>query len=139
LLGDDALETGLRLLPLSLAAITAGLLGSRMLHLLGPRTMVALGFLLTAAGVVTLLSLGEYDRPGLLLAGFVMTGFGLETTLFGAYESMLNDAPADQAGGAAAIGETAYQFGAYTAFSTLPSCAMPKISTPPICSTRATM
>lgn len=111
-LGLSALQTGLRLLPLSLAAITAGLLGSRLLQLLGPRTMVALGFLLTAAGVLTLLGLGEYDRPGLLLAGFVMTGFGLETTLFGAYESMLDDAPADQAGQAAAIGETAYQFGA---------------------------
>jgi DHA2 family multidrug resistance protein-like MFS transporter len=111
-LGLSPLQTGLRLLPLSLAAITAGLLGSRMLQLLGPRTMVALGFLLTAVGVVTLFPLGEYDRPGLLLAGFVMMGFGLETTLFGAYESMLADAPADQAGGAAAIGETAYQFGA---------------------------
>jgi DHA2 family multidrug resistance protein-like MFS transporter len=39
-------------------------------------------------------------------------GFGLETTLFGAYESMLSEAPAEQAGGAAAIGETSYQLGA---------------------------
>ncbi|MGW1605959.1 MFS transporter, partial [Streptomyces eurythermus] len=32
--------------------------------------------------------------------------------LFGAYESMLSEAPAGQAGGAAAIGETSYQLGA---------------------------
>ncbi|WP_103500620.1 MFS transporter, partial [Streptomyces sp. SM14] len=106
------LETGLRLLPLSVAAITAGLLGSRMLRLLGPRAMVALGFLLTAAGVLTLLAVGEYDRPALITCGFVMVGYGLETTLFGAYESMLSDTPPEQAGGAAAVGETAYQVGA---------------------------
>nr|WP_165989892.1 MFS transporter [Streptomyces sp. YIM 98790] len=110
--GLSPLETGLRLLPLSVAAIAAGLAGSRMLTLMGPRTMVSLGFLLTAVAVLTLLGLGEQDRPGLLAAAFVMLGFGLETTLFGAYESMLSDAPAAQAGEAAAIGETAYQFGA---------------------------
>ena len=42
----------------------------------------------------------------------MLLGFGLETTLFGAYESMLSEAPAEQAGGAAAIGETSYQLGA---------------------------
>ncbi|SFD67222.1 MFS transporter [Streptomyces aidingensis] len=110
--GLSPLQTGLRLLPLSVAAVAAGLAGSRMLTLMGPRTMVSLGFLLTAVAVLALLGLGEQDRPGLLTAAFVMLGFGLETTLFGAYESMLSDAPAAQAGEAAAIGETAYQFGA---------------------------
>jgi DHA2 family multidrug resistance protein-like MFS transporter len=47
-----------------------------------------------------------------LLFGFVMLGFGLETTLFAAYESMLSEAPPEQAGGAAAIGETSDQLGA---------------------------
>lgn len=111
-LGLSPLETGLRLLPLSLAAIAAGLAGSSMLQRLGPRVMVALGFLLTAAAVLTLLPLDETDRPVQMTAGFVLLGFGLETTLFGSYESMLSDSPARQAGGAAAIGETAYQFGA---------------------------
>ncbi|MDT0345520.1 MFS transporter [Streptomyces litchfieldiae] len=111
-LGLSPLETGLRLLPLSLAAIAAGLAGSRMLHWLGPRTMVAFGFGLTAVAVLTLTCLGEQDKPLVMTLGFVLLGFGLETTLFGSYESMLSDVPAGQAGGAAAIGETAYQFGA---------------------------
>ncbi|WP_078592085.1 MFS transporter [Streptomyces megasporus] len=111
-LGLSPLRTGLRLLPLSLAAIAAGLAGARLLRLLGPRTMVALGFVLTAAAVLLLTGVGEQDRPLLLAGGFVLLGFGLETTLFGSYESMLNEAPARQAGGAAAIGETAYQLGA---------------------------
>nr|WP_241562198.1 MFS transporter [Streptomyces hoynatensis] len=111
-LGLTPLETGLRLLPLSLAAIAAGLAGERLLGRLGPRRMAAWGFLLTACAVLALTLLGERDEPVVMAAGFVLLGFGLETTLFAAYESMLSDAPAARAGAAAALGETAYQLGA---------------------------
>ncbi|MFF7654120.1 MFS transporter [Streptomyces sp. NPDC007983] len=111
-LGLTPLETGLRLLPLTFAAMAAGLVGSRMLQRLGPRAMVALGFVLTAAGVLSLTVMGQSDRPAVLVISFVVLGFGLETTLFSAYESMLNEASAKSAGGAAAIGETSYQLGA---------------------------
>ncbi|MFI1766504.1 MFS transporter [Streptomyces sp. NPDC020800] len=111
-LGLSPLATGLRLLPLTIAAMAAGLAGARMLRRFGPRRMVCFGFCLTAAAVVTLTAMGGTDNARLLLCGFVLLGFGLETTLFGAYESMLSEAPAEQAGGAAAIGETSYQLGA---------------------------
>ncbi|MFH9404560.1 MFS transporter [Streptomyces sp. NPDC017638] len=111
-LGLSPLETGLRLLPLTVAAMAAGLAGARVLRRFGPRRMVCAGFCLTAAAVLTLTAMGGTDDPPLLLAGFVLLGFGLETTLFGAYESMLSEAPAGRAGGAAAIGETSYQLGA---------------------------
>ncbi|MEU9736337.1 MFS transporter [Streptomyces sp. NPDC048002] len=106
------LETGLRLLPLTIAAMGAGLAGARMLRRFGPRAMVCAGFCLTAFAVVLLTAMGGTDNPALMLSGFVLLGFGLETTLFGAYESMLSEAPPEQAGGAAAIGETSYQLGA---------------------------
>jgi DHA2 family multidrug resistance protein-like MFS transporter len=83
-----------------------------MLRRFGPRRMVSFGFCLTAAAVVLLTAMGGEDNTGLLLFGFVLLGFGLETTLFGAYESMLSEAPPEQAGGAAAVGETSYQLGA---------------------------
>ncbi|MFE5209208.1 MFS transporter [Streptomyces sp. NPDC056600] len=111
-LGLSPLQTGLRMLPLTLAAMAAGLAGARLLRTLGPRVMVAAGFVLTAAAVLTLLPMGTRDNPALLLCGFVLLGLGLETTLFGAYESMLSEAPEREAGGAAAIGETSYQLGA---------------------------
>ncbi|MFF8994358.1 MFS transporter [Streptomyces sp. NPDC014983] len=111
-LGLSPLATGLRLLPLTVAAMAAGLLGARVLRRFGPRRMVCVGFCLTAAAVLTLTTMGGTDNAPLLLSGFVLLGFGLETTLFGAYESMLSEAPADRAGGAAAIGETSYQLGA---------------------------
>ncbi|WP_155055504.1 MFS transporter [Streptomyces blattellae] len=111
-LGLSPLETGLRLLPLTFAAMAAGLAGARMLRRFGPRRMVCAGFALTAVAVLTLMAVAGEDNPGILLFGFVLLGFGLETTLFGAYESMLSEAPQEQAGGAAAIGETSYQLGA---------------------------
>ncbi|MEU9235909.1 MFS transporter [Streptomyces subrutilus] len=106
------LETGLRLLPLTFAAMAAGATGSYTLARIGPRTMVSTGFLLTAFAVVVLTFMGHDDRPVLLTVGFILLGFGLQTTLFAAYESMLNEAPAATAGGAASIGETSYQLGA---------------------------
>ncbi|MFD7664630.1 MFS transporter [Streptomyces sp. NPDC059788] len=111
-LGLSPLETGLRMLPLVFAAMAAGLTGSKVLQAVGPRVMVSLGFVLTAAAVLCLTAMDETDRPWLLVLGFVLLGFGFQSTLFGAYESMLSEAPADQAGGAAAIGETSYQLGA---------------------------
>ncbi|WP_405829511.1 MFS transporter [Streptomyces sp. NBC_00105] len=106
------LETGLRLLPLTFAAMAAGATGSYTLGRVGPRTMVSLGFLLTAFAVLLLTLMGQHDRPLLLTVGFILLGFGLQTTLFAAYESMLSEAPAATAGGAASIGETSYQLGA---------------------------
>ncbi|SED69797.1 MFS transporter [Streptomyces sp. TLI_105] len=111
-LGLSPLETGLRLLPLTFAAMAAGATGSYTLRRIGPRRMVGWGFLLTAAAVLLLTLMGQHDRPLLLTVGFVLLGFGLQTTLFSAYESMLSEAPQRSAGGAAAIGETSYQLGA---------------------------
>ncbi|MFL0022665.1 MFS transporter [Streptomyces sp. NBUL23] len=111
-LGLSPLETGLRLLPLTFAAMAAGATGSYTLRRVGPRRMVGWGFVLTAASVLLLTSMGQHDRPALLTCAFVLLGFGLQTTLFGAYESMLSAAPPERAGGAAAIGETSYQLGA---------------------------
>ncbi|MER5207421.1 MFS transporter [Streptomyces sp. NPDC002825] len=111
-LGLSPLETGLRLLPLTFAAMAAGATGSYTLRRIGPRRMVGWGFLLTASAVLLLTLMGQHDRPLLLTAGFVLLGFGLQTTLFSAYESMLSEAPQRSAGGAAAIGETSYQLGA---------------------------
>ncbi|MFH8572192.1 MFS transporter [Streptomyces sp. NPDC017993] len=111
-LGLSPLETGLRMLPLVFAAMAAGLTGSRMLQAVGPRAMVSLGFVLTAVAVLCLTAMSDQDRVWLLSLGFVLLGFGFQSTLFGAYESMLSEAPAEQSGGAAAIGETSYQLGA---------------------------
>ncbi|ARF54622.1 MFS transporter [Streptomyces gilvosporeus] len=111
-LGLSPLETGVRMLPLVFAAMAAGLTGSKMLQALGPRLMVSAGFTLTAIAVLCLTMMNGQDHPWQLSLGFVLLGYGYQSTLFGAYESMLSESPAEQSGGAAAIGETSYQLGA---------------------------
>ncbi|WP_078969860.1 MFS transporter [Streptomyces natalensis] len=111
-LGMSPLETGVRMLPLVFSAMAAGLTGSKMLQALGPRLMVSAGFTLTAIAVLCLTMMSDQDRPWQLSLGFVLLGYGYQSTLFGAYESMLSESPAEQSGGAAAIGETSYQLGA---------------------------
>ncbi|MFJ8309205.1 MULTISPECIES: MFS transporter [unclassified Streptomyces] len=111
-LGLSPLSTGLRMLPLTFAAMAAGATGSYTLRRLGPRRMVSTGFVLTAVAVLLLALMGQTDWPALMFVSFVLLGFGFQTTLFAAYESMLSEAPAERAGGAAAIGETSYQLGA---------------------------
>ena len=63
-LGLSPLETGLRLLPLTFAAMAAGATGSHTLRRVGPRRMVACGFVLTAAAVLLLVADGA-ARPAL--------------------------------------------------------------------------
>ncbi|MEU9196974.1 MFS transporter [Streptomyces hundungensis] len=111
-LGLSPLQTGLRMLPLTFAAMAAGATGSYTLRRLGPRRMVCAGFVLVAVAVLLLVPMGQTDWPALMIVSFVTLGFGLQTTLFAAYESMLSEAPPERAGGAAAIGETSYQLGA---------------------------
>lgn len=112
ILGLSPLHAGLRMLPLLIAAMVTGLFGSRILRLLGPRAMVTVGFALSASAVLGLTLLGETDRPWLLAADFLVLGCGVEATLFAAYEGILTEAPPERAGGASAIGETAYDLGA---------------------------
>lgn len=112
ILGLSPFQAGLRLLPMTLAAITAGLCGSRLLRLLGPRALACVGFCLTGACVTVLTVMGQHDRPTVLTLGFLGLGFGVQTTLFASYETMFGEVPAGQAAGVAAIGETAYQLGA---------------------------
>ena len=112
-LGLSPLETGLRLLPLTFAAMAAGLAGSQ--HAAALRA--ARGWSRSASASPRWRcwcspAMGATGQHGpAAVRGFVLLGFGLETTLFGAYESMLSEAPPAQAGGAAAIGETSYQLG----------------------------
>ncbi len=105
------LQTGLRLLPLTFAAMAAGLLGSKMLARFGPRLMVAFGFCLTAGSVIMLTAMaGATTRHS--CCRLRPAGLRYRDDALRGLRSMLSEAPHAQAGGAAAIGETSYQLGA---------------------------
>ncbi len=110
-LGLDPLPAAVRLLPLMLATIAGGLLAARVLGRLGTRRTIVYGLAGTTLGLLPMLALGINDQYILLWPSFIVIGFALEVALVAANDTIISAVPADEAGGAAAIEETAYELG----------------------------
>jgi MFS family permease len=77
-LGKDPLETGVRLLPMSLAVLVVAMGASRLSTRVAPRLLVRLGFLFIAAGAGLLILTIDPDFDALPFAGSVLViGIGL--------------------------------------------------------------
>lgn len=111
-LGLEPLAAAVRLMPLMLATLVGGLLAARVLSRLGTRWTISLGLAGTAIGLVPMMWLGLEDEYILLWPAFTLMGFALEVALVAANDVIISAVPADEAGGAAAIEETAYELGA---------------------------
>lgn len=77
-LGLDALETGLKIFPLSVAIVLASIAGTRMSDTKSPKRIIRLGQYLLVFGVLVLLSAINIDLKGFYFgAGMFILGFGL--------------------------------------------------------------
>jgi MFS transporter, DHA2 family, multidrug resistance protein len=110
-LGLEPLAASVRLLPLMLASLAGGLLAAPILRRVGTRTTITGGLLMTTAALLPMLALGVADQYLLLAVPFVALGFGLEIALVAANDVIISAVPADRAGNAASIEETAYELG----------------------------
>lgn len=110
-LGLEPLAASVRLLPLMIASLAGGLLAAPVLRRLGTRTTITGGLALTTVALVPLLALGLDDRVLLLSIPFVAIGLGLEIALVAANDVIISAVPAERAGNAASIEETAYELG----------------------------
>lgn len=110
-LGLEPLAASIRLLPLMIASLLGGLSAAPILRRLGTRVTIAGGLLLSTLGLLPMLALGVEDRYLLLALPFVPLGFGLEIALVAANDVIISAVPADRAGNASAIEETAYELG----------------------------
>ncbi len=110
-LGLEPLAAAVRLLPLMLATLAGGLLAARVLGRLGTRRTIVFGLGGTTIGLLPMLALGIEDQYWLLWPPFILIGFALEVALVAANDVIISSVPADEAGGAAAIEQTAYELG----------------------------
>jgi DHA2 family multidrug resistance protein-like MFS transporter len=110
-LGLEPFAAALRLLPLMLSTLAGGLLAARVLGRLGTRWTISLGLAGTGLGLIPMLALGLSDEYILLWPSFLVIGFALEVALVAANDVIISSVPADEAGQAAAIEETAYELG----------------------------
>lgn len=110
--GRTPMEAGLVLLPGLVVTVVAGLAVVQVVRFVPAAAVVAGGLLLNAVGYGVVLVSGQAGSDTGLLVAFVILGAGV-----GAAETISNDVilsavPAQKAGSASAISETAYEAGA---------------------------
>lgn len=105
----NPIDAGLVLVPGFAMTMVAGLAASRLARRFPLRTLVPAGLLLAAAGFLLITQMTGVG-PLAVAAVLVGAGIGLSETITN--DAILTAAPADRAGSASAVSETAYEIGA---------------------------
>jgi MFS transporter, DHA2 family, multidrug resistance protein len=110
--GLQPVDAGLVLLPGFVVTMLAGLAAARLGRWLPLRVLVPVGLLLAAAGYLLCALLGAGSDVAVLLVASVLVGAGIGLSETITNDAILAAAPADRAGSASAVSETAYEIGA---------------------------
>lgn len=109
--GHSPLQAGLRQLPLTVAASLVAVVVGALLSRVGRGRAIG-GGLAGAAGGLALLAAAEGSGSYVWLAvAMIAVGFGVGTALTLTTDAVLSAVPADKAGAASAVSETAYEMG----------------------------
>ncbi|MDQ1008556.1 EmrB/QacA subfamily drug resistance transporter [Streptomyces sp. V4I23] len=111
-LGYEPLQAGLAMLPLTLAIAVASLLVRRVVQAMGPRLPLALGWLLTAGGLLWQSRFAPDGSFGVdILGPGILLGLGLGTVVLPMTAAATSGVAAEDAGLASALMNTARQMG----------------------------
>jgi EmrB/QacA subfamily drug resistance transporter len=110
--GRDALETGLRLLPLMAGLVVAAAGSDRISARLGTKIPVTAGLAIISAGLAMGASTRLTDPYSWTVAWLVVVGFGTGLALAPAMDAVLGELPVEQAGSGTALTMTLRQVGA---------------------------
>jgi MFS transporter, DHA2 family, multidrug resistance protein len=118
------MQAALRLLFVMAAAVIGSIVAGPLLQRFGNRRATVAGFAVSAVALACA-AVGLTVTENLWLLGPVLaaTGFGVSISLTAASDALLAAAPAEQAGAAAAVEETAYELGAGLGVTILGSVA----------------
>jgi EmrB/QacA subfamily drug resistance transporter len=110
--GYTALDSGIRLLPIAVAAFTGAALSARVARRLGTKMTVAMGILIAAGGMFYFSKVVSVDTSYFSIAlGMSITGLGIGTTMSPATNSIMGSVPVDEAGIGSAMNDTNRQIG----------------------------
>lgn len=107
--GYGPIETGVRLLPVAVAAVVASLAAPWLAGVLNARVVLAGGLVAASVGMVLLAVPAHLDYAG-LLAPLVLVGLGMGAMTV-ASAMIMSGTPEETAGNAAALEETSYDLG----------------------------
>ncbi|WP_062211848.1 MFS transporter [Demequina oxidasica] len=118
-LGMSPMNAGLVLLPGAVLSAIAGIGVVRLSKKFAPKYLMVAGLLLIAIGFILVVVFRvDFTVPAILLAfGFIEIGVGMSQTL--SNDTIIGSVPAEKAGAASAISETAYELGAVVGTATL--------------------
>lgn len=109
-LGLSPVEAALVLVPGLITSIVAGYTAVPIIARLQPRVVVPCALVLNSVGLGIVAFTPEHSVAGMLIS-FLILGVGLGTAEVITNDLILSAVPADKAGAASAISETAYEFG----------------------------
>lgn len=113
------IQSGLVLVPGLATMIVAGLVVVPIARRVRPSIVIPIGLLISASGYGLIALLGGDAPASVLLIAFVLLGLGIGAAETVSNELILSSAPADKAGAASAVSETAYELGAVLGTATL--------------------
>ncbi|MFI0900356.1 MFS transporter [Streptomyces sp. NPDC020983] len=111
-LGHDALGTGLRLLPMMGGLTVAARLAPSLVAKAGPRTVIAAGLLVLAAGGFLGATTSAADGYGLIAVWLTLAGAGLGLSVVPSMNGALGALPRERAGSGSGLLQTLRQTGA---------------------------
>ena len=109
--GHSPLESGLRLLPLAIAAAVGAPLTDVLVRRTGMRVAVGGAFAVVAGALGALATLEAETSYPFVAAAFVAIGLGAGVAATAGSAAIMGAAPPERAGGAAAVQETAFELG----------------------------
>lgn len=110
-LGLSPLAAALWLLPSALAFILGSGVVPALAHRWSPRRLMTAGLLLAALGFVVLLFVGAGGSLWVVVIALTVFSFGFTPVASLTTDLVVTSAPAERAGAAAALSETAFEFG----------------------------
>jgi EmrB/QacA subfamily drug resistance transporter len=105
-LGYDALETGLRLFPLTIASFFAGAATARLAERFPVRALIVIGMVIAAGGLLLNLQVDVTSDWTVLLAGGILIGLGIGLVNPSVAAVALGAAPAAKSGMASGLNST---------------------------------
>ncbi|MET8873650.1 MFS transporter [Nocardia sp. NPDC004604] len=125
-LGHSPMRAGLLLLPGLAASVFAALAAAWLVRVLRPGAVLGGALMLAAVGSVLLLWLSPESATSTVpfVLGFLCIGAGVGVALTVSSDLVVSSAPAERAGAAAAVSETAYEAGIALGVAVLGSVTM---------------
>ena len=110
-LGYDALQTGIRMLPLALTIMVVAPISPRIVHRVGTKLVVTTGLSLVAFALIMCTGLQVDSGYGQVAWRLVLLAMGMALTMAPATESIMGSLPLAKAGVGSAVNDTTRQVG----------------------------